>query len=115
MRQSPKDLEGSPRIGSKMVRKALDDLMEWKKAHHGKMSADETLIHLFNTLVTNLFELKDAKSSDEDRFAYGQKTAYVEVLEILQEWKDAKETYYKNYIYMDSNYIYCLYNFFKTC
>ena len=81
MRQSPKDLEGSARIGAKMVRKALDDLMEWKKAHHGKMSADET--------VTNLFELKDAKSSDEDRFAYGQKTAYVEVLEILQEWKDA--------------------------
>ena len=89
MRQSPKDLEGSARFGAKMVRKALYDLMEWKKAHHGKMSADETLIHLFNTLVTNLFELKDAKSSDEDRFAYGQKTAYVEVLEILQEWKDA--------------------------
>ena len=71
MRQSPKDLEGSARIGAAKIRKALDDLMEWKKAHHGKMSADETLIHLFNTLVTNLFELKDAKSSDEDRFAYG--------------------------------------------
>ena len=89
MRQSPKDLEGSARIGAAKIRKALDDLMEWKKAHHGKMSADETLLHLFNTLVTNLFELKDAKSSDEDRFAYGQKTAYVEVLEILQEWEDA--------------------------
>ncbi len=89
MRQSQNDPELRARLGSKMVREAIDKIKEWKKAHHGKMSADETLLHLFNTLVTNLFELKDAKSSDEDRFAYGQKTAYVEVLEILQEWEDA--------------------------
>ena len=89
MRQSQNDLELRARLGTKLVRQALDELKEWKKTYQGKMSAEEVLLHLIDILMINLYELKDAKATDPDRFAYGEKTAYVEVLEILQDWRDA--------------------------
>ena len=89
MKKSSNDLKAKECLGAKLVREALKELEAWKKTHHGKMSAEEVLLQLIDILMTNLYELKDAKSTDPDRFAYGEKTAYVEVLEIIQDWKDA--------------------------
>ena len=56
-----------------------------------ELTARETLIDLIETLLINLEELKEAKAEDKDLFAYGEKTAYVECLEIVQQWMEAVE------------------------
>ena len=62
---------------------------EKEKEGMEELTARETLIDLIETLLINLEELKEAKAEDADRFAYGEKTAYVECLEIVQQWMEA--------------------------
>lgn len=51
------------------------------------MDAKEVLIYLTETLLVYLDELSAAYI---DPFTYGEKTAYVECLEIVQLWEEAK-------------------------
>ena len=55
---------------------------EWMK----KMNARETLLYLAELLTAYLEELRSAA---KDGFAYGEKTAYTECLEIVQLWDEA--------------------------
>ena len=64
---------------------------EKEKEGMEELTARETLIDLIEILLINLEELKEAKAEDKDRFAYGEKTAYVECLEIVQQWMEAVE------------------------
>lgn len=52
-------------------------------------SAKQTLIFLIKFLSLRLEELKEAKAADKERFAYGEKTAYAECLEMILFWKEA--------------------------
>jgi len=51
-----------------------------------KKNAVEVLGYLEKRLIVYLEELKECAATDRDRFAYGEKTAYVECLEIIQLW-----------------------------
>ena len=51
-----------------------------------KMNARETLLYLAELLTAYLEELRSAA---KDGFAYGEKTAYTECLEIVQLWEEA--------------------------
>lgn len=53
-----------------------------------KRTADETLIY-----IKELFEyyLTELNGLEADKFIYGEKTAYVECLEIIQDWEKADE------------------------
>ena len=64
---------------------------EKEKEGMEELTARETLIDLIEILLINLEELKEAKAEDKDLFAYGEKTAYVECLEIVQQWMEAVE------------------------
>lgn len=55
-----------------------------------KKTADEILILLISMLITYLEELASSTALDEDQFCYGEKTAYTECLEWLQEWEFAE-------------------------
>ncbi|MCM1296877.1 MAG: hypothetical protein NC311_15165 [Muribaculaceae bacterium] len=54
------------------------------------MNTEETLIYLIDLLLFYLEELKDEKDIPSEQFAYGEKTAYTECLEVLQLWKHSK-------------------------
>ncbi len=54
-----------------------------------KMSAEETLIKLIESLTRSLTELEEC--AEQNDFIYGEKTAYVECLEWVQSWNAAKE------------------------
>ena len=58
---------------------------EWMK----KMNARETLLYLAELLTAYLEELRSAA---KDGFAYGEKTADTECLEIVQLWDEAAVT-----------------------
>ena len=51
------------------------------------MNAEKILITLIQTITQNLEELASLKRKNS--FVYGEKTAYVECLEILQMWQGA--------------------------
>ena len=55
------------------------------------MNAIDTIIYLKETLLCYLEELKELHSKHDDLFAYGEKTAYTECLEILQLWDNAAQ------------------------
>ena len=55
-----------------------------------KKTADEVLIFLISLLTTYLEELASSTALDKDQFFYGEKTAYTECLECLQDWEFAK-------------------------
>ena len=55
-----------------------------------KKTANELLIFLISLLTTYLEELSSSSALDENRFCYGEKTAYTECLEWLQEWEFAE-------------------------
>ena len=59
-------------------------------------SAAMILSYLEKLLTEYLEELNDVTSADKNQFAYGEKTAYVECLEIIQHWSKA-EMYGLNY------------------
>ncbi len=52
-------------------------------------SAEEVLKYLIGYLELCLDELYEAEEND---FVYGEKTAYVECLEIIQTWSKAKSS-----------------------
>ena len=51
----------------------------------GRMKEKETLCYIKTMLVDRLKELQKIKQDEENHFAYGEKTAYVECL----EWQQA--------------------------
>ncbi len=52
-------------------------------------TAEKVLVYLKNLLEFNLDELYDCGKTNE--FIYGEKTAYVECLEIVQQWECAED------------------------
>lgn len=55
-----------------------------------KYTAEETLTYLIEQLLEYMEELKESEESAEP-FCYGEKTAYAECLEIIQNWEKAEE------------------------
>ena len=55
-----------------------------------KLTASQTLQYLIGILFEYLEELREVGSTDANRFAYGEKSAYTECLEIIQYWKQAE-------------------------
>ena len=55
-----------------------------------KKTANELLNFLITLLTSYLEELSTSSALDEDQFCYGEKTAYTECLELLQEWEFAE-------------------------
>ncbi len=51
-------------------------------------TAEETLIYMIDLFKFYLEDIEPL-SSKTNQFVYGEKTAYVECLEIIQYWKDA--------------------------
>ena len=49
------------------------------------MNAEEVLINLISIITLNLEELKNYSSKNQ--FIFGEKTAYVECLEVIQSWE----------------------------
>lgn len=58
-----------------------------------KSSDKDGLIYLIYYVKENLSELEDVTSHDENRFAYGEKTAYVEILGLLKDNLKKAEEY----------------------
>ena len=61
-----------------------------KECYMQKKTANELLNFLISLLTVYLEELSSASALDEDQFCYGEKTAYTECLEVLQEWEFAE-------------------------
>lgn len=55
------------------------------------MKAKEILIYMIETLLFYLEELAEITDIDSKQFAYGEKTAYIECLEMMQLWEGAKK------------------------
>lgn len=55
-----------------------------------KKTACAVLSHMIELLISYLEEL-ERSATDGDDFAYGEKTAYVECLELLQDWESAEK------------------------
>ncbi len=53
-------------------------------------NSDEILKTLILMLTQNLKELANCKDSDDEQFQYGEKIAYTECLEVIQDWENAK-------------------------
>ena len=57
-----------------------------------KKTAEEVLVSMIELLTAYLNELKNARADEpNDQFAYGEKTAYVECLEMVSYWKKAEK------------------------
>ena len=57
-----------------------------------KKNANEILIYIIQLFTTYLHELSEVLEEEPDnQFAYGEKTAYTECLEILSLWEYAKD------------------------
>ena len=55
------------------------------------LTADEILIRMMNILLNNLDELREYRDASKHLFQYGEKTAYIECFELIQEWENAGE------------------------
>lgn len=55
-----------------------------------KMKAEETLRYVIGTVKSHLCELYESDAVNTD-FVYGERTAYVECLELLASWDSAEE------------------------
>lgn len=55
------------------------------------MKAKEILIYMIETLLVYLEELAGITDADSMQFAYGEKTAYTECLEMVRFWEEARE------------------------
>ncbi len=51
---------------------------------------NESLIYLITYLTQYLNDLENVDATTEQEFNYGEKTAFVECLEMIQLWKKAK-------------------------
>ena len=49
------------------------------------------MLYLIDLLTDNLDELNFATGEDADQFAYGEKTAYAECLEVIQLWSESEK------------------------
>lgn len=56
-----------------------------------KLNADELLHYIVALLLQYLSDLADTSDLPSQQFAYGEKTAYTECLEILSLWEYAAE------------------------
>lgn len=56
-----------------------------------KKNASEILSYMIDLLTHYLIELSDDETAPHSQFVYGEKTAYVECLEILSQWELAQE------------------------
>ena len=56
-----------------------------------KKTANELLIFLIPLLTAYLEELSSSSALDENQFCYGEKTAYIECLEIIQSWDNSNK------------------------
>ncbi len=56
-----------------------------------RLTAEETLTYLINLLCFYLEELQRYDKWGKNTFIYGEKTAYVECLEVVQRWEGAKK------------------------
>lgn len=54
-------------------------------------SSEEILANLTELLLYYLEELKCIQDNSNEQFVYGERTAYVECLEIMQYWNQARE------------------------
>lgn len=55
-----------------------------------KISAEKVLEKLITLLISYLDELFDYKDVDDQQFQYGERTAYTECLEWIQDWEYAE-------------------------
>lgn len=55
-----------------------------------KQSADEVLKDMIGLLLQYVDELSKEQSDKNAEFAYGERTAYTECLEMLQKWENAE-------------------------
>ena len=56
-----------------------------------KLKAEETLQLAIGTLLSYLDELWNVKDGPDTEFLYGEKTAFVECLEMLQLWEESED------------------------
>ena len=56
-----------------------------------KKTATELLNDMISLLIAYLEELSPSSANDTDSFCYGEKTAYVECLEYIQQWEYAEQ------------------------
>lgn len=57
-----------------------------------KKTAEEVLVGMIGLFIEYLCELQDATAGAPDcQFAYGEKTAYVECLEMIGKWECAAQ------------------------
>lgn len=54
-----------------------------------KLTSKQTLNFLIELFTAYLDQLRDVTDSEDEQFLYGEKTAYVECLEIIQLWEHA--------------------------
>jgi len=57
-----------------------------------KKNAKEILKELVELILERLDDLKDVTNSPTEQFTYGEKTAYIEIAEVLQNWKNADKS-----------------------
>ena len=55
------------------------------------LSADEILGYIIELLLSYLEELNKVHRPDKEQFISGERTAYVECLEIIQSWEHARK------------------------
>lgn len=56
-----------------------------------KLKGEEVLLSLIDVLISSLDELYSLKDYKRNHFIEGEKTAYVECLEMIQRWESAEE------------------------
>lgn len=62
------------------------------RATFEKKSASQLLTEMISLLTESLDELSDVSDEVPTQFEYGEKTAYVECLEWLSSWENAKDS-----------------------
>ena len=55
------------------------------------MEAEDVLRLMINVLLKYMKELQGFQDKADEQFQYGEKTAYIECLEYIQMWRNAKE------------------------
>ncbi len=53
-------------------------------------TAEETLTYLIELFIDYLEEIQEIDEYNKNQFVYGEKTAYIECLEIIQYWQHSK-------------------------
>lgn len=52
---------------------------------------EDLLTYLTDLFEEYLFELKEIKEEDENQFAYGEKVAYTECLDLIRMWRESQK------------------------